>query len=88
MASSAQMTRTSPKPIDEVHLILLAAGALLRIMEELRRHLVHIGTPLAPAAVLLAEAHIFEAADILRSVASQPRNESLLVGAVQPTATA
>lgn len=88
MASAARTARTPPKPVDEARLILLTADALVRIMEELRRRLVHVGTPLAPARVLLAEAHILEAVTILRSIPPKPSAGVFLVPAVSPSTAA
>lgn len=88
MAIAARAARTPPKPIDEARLVFLTADALVRIMEKLRRRLVHVGTPLAPARVLLAEAHILEAVAILRAIPSKPRAESGFVPALPPTAAA
>jgi hypothetical protein len=88
MGSAARNRPGTPDPLDEVRLVLLAAGGLLEIMGELHDRLVRMGTQVVPAPVLLAEAHIFEAVDILRSVTPKPRDDSSMVPAAKRIAAA
>lgn len=88
MGTSARTRRGAADPLDEVRHVLLAADTLLRVMEGLRHRVARSGVLPTCAPVLLAEAHIFEAVDILRSVASQPHSESEFVTDVRPTAAA
>ncbi|MGA7915029.1 MAG: hypothetical protein WCA00_07325 [Candidatus Acidiferrales bacterium] len=88
MGSPLRPRRGHPEPLDDVGLVLFAADALVRMMSELRRSVVHTGAGGTATPVLLAEAHLLEAVGILRTISAKPRAETQVVPAIPPTAAA
>jgi hypothetical protein len=72
MRKPANIRRAPLAPTDDNLFVHLTADALVSAIADLRCRVEHAGTPRQVAQVLLAEAHVAEAAGLIRTIRPMP----------------